>query len=292
MTKRGFSPVIFYSGASPKEAFEIVYGDNFLLHAAALLGVPNTPDAISSLRDVLTGVAAAYSEGAHLRLNAKSEKAQNAALEKVADKAEDLYTALMGLFEFGGCEERLLEEIMRYSYTPGSSTDMLQKLMPLDKGNPIMRLRDLITDVAVAAEDAMTRETSRRPGIDLAAVIVKADGLPESEYPRLRAKFDEEDRPSNERKNQERRERAAKHRISKDHALKLMLTELGACWPELSDRPFTEGMHHADQGTTVSLAVDLVEMMLAELDPKVPRSQITTTLRKVRKSMNLDQDHR
>jgi hypothetical protein len=288
MTTPEITPTIFHDGALPAEAFEIVYGDEFLLHAATLLTGSQQFEAPPGLQEALTRVAAAYSEGAYQRKNAKSEKEQNAALEKISKIAADLHSAMINICEFGSCERRLHEAIMNGVHRPGSSPDMLQKLVPTYKYQGFQLLRDIMTDISFSAQEAMTKEPPLPSGLTRMPLDCDDNSRPEFEGTQaVRERIAYQNR-----RERERRERAAKYRIPKDNALRLMLTELGTRWPTLSDRPFTEGMHHAEQGTTVSLAVDLAEMMLDRLDPTVPRSQITTTLRKVRKIINLDTDHR
>ena len=79
--------------------------------------------------------------------------------------------------------------------------------------------------------------------------------------------------------------RSAAHRLPKDHALQELIASLRGVWLELSAHPFTEGMHHADSGTTISRAADALELIAAIIDPEIDRPQIVTAMRKQRQKL-------
>lgn len=244
-----------------------IFDEAFLRDLANLMGIEPRPADYHAIGEALYDATSAYLDGRMGREDYLGEKVENRALQRVADKAQQLHDALLDLYGFGRAERKLAAEIKSFEHwEPGSTPAILSQLASRDPANPLLEIRDLVADVTAAAERAINQKPSEER-LEM-----------EEAFSAIRAKLGMG--PSEERW----RRRSAEHRLAKDHGLQKFIATFRSLWQTYSDRPFTEGMHYAEIGATVSNAVDALELIFARLDPAVERTAIVNAMRKLRKS--------
>lgn len=217
-----------------------------------------------SLTDALADALAAYVQGALYRIGQRSEKEDNFALERIANVARDLHERLLASMDHPGLVTQLQESTRRVNTLHTlPNGDTLADLVGSD-GRSYRDLCELLVDLQVSAENVILRKPKPQ-------IIDGSDDEPD-----IRLDTDEE---LAERMAEYQR-RSAERRIPKDHALQEFLRSLKPYWIAHSPYPFTEGMHHREQGQTISNAVDVIEMVLRPFDNDVTRQKIVTALRK------------
>ncbi len=248
-----------------REQFDAVFGLTFLSELSRVMGPRPNAEEADKFGDGLYAAIETYLDGRYDQENHQPEKAENKALAKVAAKSRELNEALLGLYGFGQTDKKLADEIRKFDkFTPGSSPAALNSLLTDHPTNPLLFLREMIVDLSVAAENTINRQPKHDD--ELAGL------------------FGEEYENRVEAETRRWRKRSAAHRLSHDYALLQFIGAFRRLWVEHSDLPFTEGMHYADIGTTVSHAIDAIEMIFARLDAAVDRTGIITAMRKARKS--------
>ena len=248
-----------------REQFDAVFGLTFISELSSVMGLKPNAKEVDNIRDGLYATIETYLDGRYDQTNHQPEKAENKALAKVAAKSWELNEALLDLCGFGQTDKKLADEIRKFeAFTPGSSPSVLNSLLTDHPTIPLLFIREMIVDLSVAAENTINRQPKHDD--ELAGLFGEAgENRVEAETRRWR-------------------ERSAAHRLPGDYALLQFICGFRRLWVEHSDLPFTEGMHHADIGTTVSHAVDAIEMVFARLDATIDRTGIITAMRKARKT--------
>jgi hypothetical protein len=251
---------LLYRDEAPEGLYEATFGGSFIGEIATLCGKKAThADLEIGLADSIDAfLSGKYDEEFH-----RSEKEENAALERVARSAENLHLALLDLYDFGRSSEKLASEIKRFKRFPeGSSPRTLLNLLRPEP-RPLLLLQGIATDLAVGAEKAINRKP-------------KAD--PE------RAAFAGENYTTElAQQTEEWRRRKATFKLRPTHAIVAFLEAFKPIWEQNSDHPFTEGMHYTETNTTLSPAVDAAHLILKKLDPSLLRSTIITGIKNLRR---------
>jgi hypothetical protein len=239
--------------------------DELPLETIAALIHPE-PNHINSydLKQAFCAALEAYTDGALHRMNQKSEGEDNRALDAITSKAQELYSALLAAMDHPaliGQVQKDLGNIRTLHHLPDSNT--LSDLVGND-GRSFGHLCELLVDLQVGTEAAILRKPKLR-------IIEGMDGEAD-----MRLDTDEE----LAEKMREYRRRSVDRRIPNDYALQRFLMSIKGYWLQASPYPFTEGMHHRDQGQTASNAVDVMELVLRLFDGEVTRQKIVTAFRK------------
>ncbi|WP_458789591.1 hypothetical protein [Yoonia sp. MH D7] len=232
--------------------------------AALIQVVPQNVD-IETLKLALCDALDAYIDGALERMLQKSEKEDNRALDAVTNKAQALYDALFDVMDHPALVGRVQKAVRNLGALHNlPKGDTLADLVGNDRRS-FGHFCELLVDLQIGVEDAILRKPK--------PYILEDIG----DEPDIRLDTDEELAENM----LEYRKRSAERRIPKDHALQQFLTTFKEYWQQASPHPFTEGMHHRDQGQTISNAVDVVELVLRPFDGDVTRQRIVTALRKM-----------
>lgn len=219
------------------------------------------------LRQGIITASDAYIQGDLDRQNQRSEKLDNEALDRVTRSAQVLYDALLTLQEYPGIEPRL-EQAIRQNHHLYSSKEGLDLSKIINtRRNIFSEFREILVDLQVCAES----EINRRPKPSVIEPIAEGDQSIQLET--------QDELDAGERK---WRARSQARKIPKDHALQEFLRAFRPVWEGLTEHPFTEGMHYAETGETVSRLVDCVDIVFCRLAPSTERQEIVTALRKIR----------
>ena len=252
-----------YSAKQIEERLE----DALLSDILALAEALRTDAARATLRAGLTEAAEAYVT-AVVDLGAqRPETETNQALQRISDKAEALYTALLELQDYPETEQRLEQEIRACErlHQFGDGIDLSRLLRA--RRNVFQDFREMLVDLQVCAEAS----ANYRPAPQLIEGV-----LPEEEPLRL-----DSDEELQERR-QEWRRKSLERKLPRDHAALQFLRSFRSTWEALSEHPVTEGMYYGEAGQTVSRCADACHVVLAKIDKAVTRQGIVTALRKLR----------
>lgn len=250
---------LLYRGDAPQGGYSTALGGEITAKLASLCGVATDEKSLEAgLATAIDAfLSAKYDEEFH-----RPEKAENAALGKVARSAQELHLALLDLYEFGQASDKLAAEIQKFNSLPeGSSPKVLSGLLG-EEPHTLAMIQNLATDIAVAAKDAINRKPKHDP--DHAALWGPdyADELAQE--------------------TESWRKRSATHKLRSNHAVMAFLEAFKPVWEEHSEHPFTEGMYFTEARSTASYAVDAVHMVLKKLDPSLSRSAVVTAIKKLR----------
>ncbi len=251
---------LLYRGDAPKGGYSTALGGEITAKLASLCGVATDEKSLEAglATAIDTFLSAKYDEEFH-----QPEKAENAALDKVARSAQELHLALLDLYEFGRASDKLEIEIQKFDgLSEGSSPKVLSSLLG-EKPHTLAMLQNIATDIAVAAEDAINRKPKHDP--DRAALWGPdyADELAQE--------------------TESWRKRSATHKLRSNHAVMAFLEAFKPVWEEHSEHPFTEGMYFTEAKSTASYAVDAMHMVLKKLDPALPRSAVVSGIKNLRR---------
>ena len=265
MIDRSNKALMSFLDKEPADAFAEFGSEKLVRKVALLMEAGTSPEVFDQLSTGLADALGAYAMAALDLDQYRPEKIENAALARVARKASDLHEAMMTMMETGRSERKLATAIDAFDKFPdGSSPAVLRGLVPVKRPFSASMLSDMISDLSVAAEQAINRKPEQDPDF--------AGGV-----------WDD----WQEQRVQTWRERSAAHKLPKDHALQELIASFRGVWLGLSSRPFTEGMHHADSGTTISRAVDALELLSAVIDHEIDRAKIVTAMRKQRQKLKV-----
>jgi hypothetical protein len=271
MIDRNNKALMSFLYEEPADAFAKFGSEELVRKVAQLMEAGTSPEVFDQLSTGLADALGAYAMAALDLDQYRPENIENAALARVARKASDLHEAMMTMMtmmtmmETGRSERKLATAIDAFDKFPGgSSPAVLRGLVPVKRPFSASMLSDMISDLSVAAEQAINRKPEQDP--DFAGGVW-------------------DDRQ--EQRVQTWRERSAAHKLPKDHALQELIASFRGVWLGLSSRPFTEGMHHADSGTTISRAVDALELLSAVIDHEIDRAKIVTAMRKQRQKLKV-----
>ncbi len=237
-----------------------------------------------ALRQGIVAACSAYIDGLWDRQNQRSEKQDNEALERVTRNAQTLYDALLALQDYPGLEPRLEQSIRQnlHLHSPENGFDLSRTI---NKRRNIFRdFRELLVDLQVCAEDVINRQPKPTILEPIDDDENRAEGEGEGEGENKKGPIQLERNEELNALKQQWRARLKARRLPKDFALQKFLHAFRPTWEALTDHPFTEGMHYAETGETVSRLVDCVEAILRELAPGTQRTDIVTALRKTRVS--------
>ncbi|WP_139307581.1 hypothetical protein [Rhodovulum sp. ES.010] len=227
----------------------------------------NDPETQASLRRGLVVASDAYVTAALERATQRSEKEDNAALDRVTEAAQRLYDALLHLQDYPGLEARVEKAVRRNPHLHEVRNGVTLGDMMGTRRNIFANYREVLVDLQICVEDAINRKPK--------PVLLEPDM--EGEAP---LRLDSEDELKAE--TQRWRAQSKVRKFPKDHALLQFLVTFQPTWSALSGHPFTEGMYYPETGRTLSRLVDALETVFRRLDPAVTRSAIVNGLRKVR----------
>lgn len=234
---------------------------------AFLAGLDDCAAKRQDLKEGIIEACEAYIQGYLEQQDQRSEKLDNEALDRVTRSSQALFDALLALQDHPGLERRLEQSIRKRPNLHSLPGNLDLSQIITTRRNIFADVREVLVDLQVCAENVI----NRRPKPVILEPIgddggpIQLDGA--------------DDLTARER---EWRAKAQARKIPKDHALQEFLRTFRSVWEGLATRPFTEGMHHAETGQTVSWLVDCVEVILRELAPRTQRQEIVTALRKVR----------
>jgi hypothetical protein len=267
-TEKPFWSLLFTGGA-PEGSYDATFGGPFITEIANLCGKNADRD---SLKAGLASAIAAFLSGKYDEEHHQSEKAENAALDRVARSANDLHIALVELYDFGQSRDKLVAQINRYKQRREGSSERILVSLLRDHTHPLSLLQDLATDLAIAAESAINRKPKIMPWNDPLNNEFAFEICPED----LALQTDEW------------RRRSAAHRLQPSHSVVVFLEAFRPVWEQNSDHPFTVGMHYTEAGSTVSYAVDAAHLILQKLDPALARSTVVTGIKNLRRQPRKD----
>lgn len=257
--------LLFDLNEATEPQLDRIVSDEFVLTILPLFHLDPNEIEKEGFKTALQESVTAYIYGALERSKYKSEKADNEALERATNKAQQLYDALLYLADHPFLEQKIVKEIKgsKTLYNePNGKT--LADMLSGDR-NCFSHFRELLVDLQIGIEGAINKKP--KP-----VIIEGFDGSNE-----LRLDTDGELTS----KTEAWRKISSERRLTADHALLQLLISLRIYWLSNSPHPYTEGMHHKEQGHTISNAVDIVEAVMKRLDPAVTRQKIVTALRKI-----------
>jgi hypothetical protein len=156
--------LLAYLNADPVDAFAEFGGDELVRKLAHLMEAETSPQVFDQILRGLADALAAYAIGVWDLDQYRPEKTENAALERVARVAAELYEAMMTVTETGRSERKLAAAIDAFEKFPdGSSPAVLRGLVPAKRPLPTSMVSAMITDLSVAAEQAINRKPVQDP---------------------------------------------------------------------------------------------------------------------------------
>lgn len=216
---------------------------------------------------------AAYVDAAWERASQRSELEENEALDRVGQKIEALYDALLDLLEYPGLEARLERQIRSFPHHYEAVSGVGFPQLIGSERNIFQGFREMLVDLQACAE----AEINRKPK----PIIIEA--LEEGEEP-LRLDTDEE----LEEQMRVWRKRSKNRKFEKDHALLEFLRTFKPYWEQATPHPFTEGMHYREIGGTLSTLVGFLERTMELVDGGVTNANLVTSIRKLRERLAED----
>ncbi len=221
--------------------------------------------------DLLAGVESAVRAYLHAQLEMrlkKPGKRETQRLERVADAAHGLAVALDRIEGVGNAELKLAVMLRDATQNaPGRGAALLDLArLRQGPGDPTRALRDIAGHLAGAAARAVDKKPGEPSddGRERGAAI----------YDRELSEW-----------------RAGAFKRPNSFPLYRLVEAFRPVWQRNSDHPYILGMYYSEIGRTVSHAVDALHLIATRLDPTVPRSRVTTALRRAnaaRKSSSSD----
>lgn len=244
---------------------QLYLSDDYLTDFAALFDDRFQSDLLRIMGDradggaVRRGLAAAvraYLTGQRDAERGKPSKLETRRLEPVANAAHDLVEALHGLTGKGNAEAKLVHALA--VELDGQDDRGARLLRALDAttgpGDSLRALREALAHVERAA----------------AATVGKAPGGSSDDFRERDARITRAELAAWEQ---------GETRPAKDGPLQELIEAFRAVWEANSDHPYVPGMHHKETGGTKSKAVDALALIVARLDPALPRSRLATVLK-------------
>ncbi len=216
-------------------------------------------------RSILLQAVDAYIGGVIDRFNQRSEKQDNAALTKVAAKAEQLSDALLELIDHPNLEAQLESRIRGFHALANGPQDLtLPDLMGSNR-NVFLFLRDMLIDLQTCSEDTRNFKPKREEfdewfGHEGGTTADEQFALATAEWKR----------------------RSKARKLGADHPLLCFVMAILPHWQAHTSIPFTEAKYYREMEGYSSGVLPILKPILHCIDPTITDQQIAMAIRKTR----------
>jgi hypothetical protein len=221
-------------------------------------------------RAILLEAVDAFIFGMFGRFEQRSEKQDNAALTKVAAKAEQLADALLQLVKHPNLEAQLEDRIRGFhalavNYDGLSLPDLLGT-----RRAQFRFFRDLLIDLQACSEE--TRNHKPKHGDYYSDFDF--EGMPTAQE-----RYEEDEA--------EWKSRSHARKLGKDYPLHCFLLSILPHWQSHVGLPFTEGMYFKELQETLSPAISMLHPIVERIDTEITPQRVASSIRKLRESSKL-----
>ena len=271
-----------FDGKRYEEIFPQVFHEELADH----MGITLTPQTLEVLQQGHYHAYQAFFIGALERENFRSEKAENAKLEQVANDAERLMLSLAKLYGFGLTEEKIVTEIKSnptcyVGPEGGKLSDLLDGNRP---DNPLFSFRQFLSDLYISAKRATNHKPPDVYPKDRVAALLNGGEISQETLKTLEDMALNRDwnlTDDREKDIECWRERSQAHKRPKDYALLEFIKAFRPVWDELTTHSFTHGHYFGGEVHTSSRLVDAVKLSVDQHSPTITRQNVVTAIRKI-----------
>lgn len=210
--------------------------------------------------------------------SALPEHKERAALLEVRDRAQELYEAIMALYEHGNTDKRFAQALLDIDYDefrPEKGMGIWHKIT--NDLNPNYYLRELITDIEVAAKNAADLP-DKNPSVEELKQAIKKETDPKKtgdlENQLFFAKWDNERDPN---RHEAHKKHIADRRTPKDLPTRTSIKMLKEFFDSNVELPFTAGKYYPEIGFK-SPAFNATKIILEKIYPNISDRKIASLM--------------
>lgn len=260
-----YPSLTFDLSENTKDQFDLIFPKDVVDGFARTFGLPNEDG-----RAILLEAIKAFISGVNGRFNQRTEKQDNAALTKVAAKAQQLEAALLELIDHPNLEPQLEAEIRGFHALAEGPDGLTLPDVIGTRHNVFHFFRDMLIDLQACAEDTRNFKPKRE---DFDHWFAVQDGTTAQEQFEL-------DTEAWKRRSQARK-------LGKDHPLQCFLLSILPHWRSNSNLPFTEGMYFKELQQTLSPTISILHPIVERIDTELTPQRVASAIRKLREDGKL-----
>ncbi|NIZ63438.1 hypothetical protein DL239_20965 [Sedimentitalea sp. CY04] len=245
-----------------EDQFNRIIPEEVIVRFSRFLDLPNEDG-----RAILLEAVEAFISGVNDRFEQRPEKQDNAALTKVASKAEQLSEALLALIDHPNLEAQLEERIRGFHALAETQNGATLPDLIDTRRNIFREFRDLLVDLQACTEATCNHQPKQTDYADL----FEGEGLPTPQQ-----QF--------HRDTSEWKRRSQARKLGRDHPLQCFLLSILPHWKAHVVHPFTEGMYFKELEGNLSPTFAELHPIIVRIDPKITRQHVANSIRKLRES--------
>ncbi|MFC4214045.1 hypothetical protein ACFP4H_23795 [Pseudophaeobacter arcticus] len=221
-------------------------------------------------RAILLDAANTYFSGIIERFEQRSAKQDNAALSKVAAKAEQLESALLELVDHPNLETQLEDRIRGFHALAETPNGLSLPDLIGTRRKIFHHLQDMLVDLQACAEATRNHQPKKE---DYSNEYLFGD------RPNAQEQY-ELDTEAWKRRSQARK-------LGRDHPLQCFLRSVLPHWQSNSNLPFTEGMYFKELQENLSATIATLHPIVERIDTEITPQRVASTIRKLREDGKL-----